>query len=192
MELKASLVLFLDYSVYYYLLIYLFIFLGFQSHKSTSCKVTGKKEEPQLCVDCGKMFSCRETLKRHIETVHCRNDKSNICVDCGKMLSCRETLKRHFQTAHRRNDKSNICDHCGKGFAKSFLLKNHIKNSHSRKTCEHCGKSVLTGFFFKKHLVFDHGIKDGAFICDICPKRVFFVEDIYKKHIQDKHINSKL
>ena len=36
-------------------------------------------------------------------------------------------------------------------------------------------------------LVFDHGIKDVAFVCDICPKRVFFVENIYKKHLQDKH-----
>ena len=103
------------------------------------------------------------------------------------MLSCREALKRHIQAAHRPNDKSNICDHCGKGFGKSFLLKNHIKNSHSKKTCEHCGKSVLNGFFYKKHLVFDHGIKDGAFICDICPKKVFFTETIFKNHMKEKH-----
>ena len=108
-------------------------------------------------------------------------------MDCGKILSCRRSLQRHIQSAHRPNDKSNICDHCGKGFGKSFLLKNHIKNSHSKKNCEHCGKSVLNGFFYKKHLVFNHGIKDGAFICDICPKKVFFMEKLFKNHMKEKH-----
>ena len=39
----------------------------------------------------------------------------------------------------------------------------------------------------KRHLVFEHGIKDGALICDMCPKTVFFVKYHYNKHMVEKH-----
>ena len=39
----------------------------------------------------------------------------------------------------------------------------------------------------KRHLVFEHGIKDGALICDICPKAVFFMKYHYNKHMDEKH-----
>ena len=117
-------------------------------------------------------------------------EEPQTCTDCGKVISSMGVLRRHIQNVHG-NDKSNVCNHCGKGFAKSFLLKYHIEQSHSRKTCEHCGKSLLNGFFLKKHLVFDHGIKDGAFICDICPKTMFSSETGYKKHVHEKHNDSK-
>ena len=118
-------------------------------------------------------------------------EEPQTCTDCGKVLSSIRAFQRHIQVVHS-NDKSNECEYCGKGFPNCSLLKCHIEQSHNRKNCEHCGKSLLNRFYLKKHLVFDHGIKDGAFIFDICPKRVFFVEDIYKKHIQDKHNKSKL
>ena len=113
-------------------------------------------------------------------------EEPQTCTDCGKVFSSISTFHRHIQVVHS-NDKSNECEYCGKGFAKSYLLKDHIEQSHSRKSCENCGKSVLNGFYLKKHLVFDHGIKDGAFFCDICPKAVFFIETGYKKHMLKKH-----
>ena len=79
------------------------------------------------------------------------------------------------------------CEQCGKDFSKKCYLKAHIEQVHSRKTCEHCGKSVLNEHFLKKHLVFDHGIKDGAFICEICPKTFFLSETGYTKHVEEKH-----
>ena len=54
---------------------------------------------------------------------------------------------------------------------------------------EHCGKSLLNGFYLKKHLVFNHGIKEGAFICDRCPKTIFSTEIALKKHVKEKHKN---
>ena len=46
---------------------------------------------------------------------------------------------------------------------------------------------MLNEHFLKKHLVFDHGIKDGAFICEICPKTFFLSETGYTKHVEEKH-----
>ena len=103
------------------------------------------------------------------------------CADCGKVLTSKWHLKSHINI-HHSNEKPHVCDECGKGFATKKQLKNHIVQSHSRQTCEHCGQSLLNEFFLKKHIVFDHGIKDGAFICDICPQKVFSSEKGYKKH----------
>ena len=93
----------------------------------------------------------------------------------------------HREKKHGENIKPFMCDECGKDFANKNDLKGHIDQSHSRKVCDHCGKSLLNRFFLKKHLVFDHGIKKGAFICDFCPRTVFFVETVYKKHLKEKH-----
>ena len=111
------------------------------------------------------------------------------CPECGKVLSSKWKSRLHIQTVHG-NDKSHVCDQCSKGFSTKTQLKGHIDQSHSRQTCEHCGKLLLNKFFLKKHLVFDHGIKDGAFICEACPKTVFFIESFYKKHMKEKHENS--
>ena len=117
-------------------------------------------------------------------------EEPQTCTDCGKVLSSKGLLKNHITRVHG-NDKSIVCNHCGKGFSKNIQLKGHIDQSHSRKTCEHCGKSLLNGFYLKKHLVFDHGIKDGAFICEVCPKTMFSSETGYKKHLQEKHNHSE-
>ena len=111
------------------------------------------------------------------------------CPECGKLLSSKNKLNLHIQRLHR-NEKCICCDQCSKGFSTKTQLKGHIEQSHCRQTCEHCGKSLLNKFFLKKHLVFDHGIKDGAFICEACPKTVFFIESFYKKHMKEKHENS--
>ena len=85
------------------------------------------------------------------------------------------------------SEKIHICKHCGKSYGTPALLKAHIDQFHNRENCPHCGKSVLNRFYLKKHLVFDHGIKDGALFCDVCPKKVFFIEGMYKKHMREKH-----
>ena len=116
--------------------------------------------------------------------------KPQTCTDCGKVLFSKVLLIKHIDRVHC-NYKSIVCNHCGKGFSKNYQLNDHVKQSHSRETCEHCGKSLLNGLYLKKHLVFDHGVKDGAFICEICPKTMFSSETGYKNHMQEKHNHSE-
>ena len=117
-------------------------------------------------------------------------EEPQTCTDCGKVLFSKVLLIKHIDRVHG-NDKSIVCNHCGKGFSKNYQLNDHVKQSHSRETCEHCGKSLLNGLYLKKHLVFDHGVKDGAFICEICPKTMFSSETGYKNHMQEKHNHSE-
>ena len=74
-----------------------------------------------------------------------------------------------------------------KSYGTPAHLKAHVDQFHNGENCPHCGKSILNRFYLKKHLVFDHGVKDGALFCDVCPKKVFFIEGMYKKHMREKH-----
>ena len=182
-----------------------------QSHSRKTCESCGKSVLNKLflkkhlvfdhgitdgafiCAVCPRtMFSSENGYKKHMKEKHNHSGKNKIveelnpCPECGKVLSSIWTLRRHVQRVHG-NDKSHVCDQCGKGFSRKTQLNSHIDQSHSRQTCENCGKSLLNKFFLKKQLVFDHGIKDGAFICEVCPKTVLFIESFYKKHMKEKH-----
>ena len=52
-----------------------------------------------LCNVCGKSFSSKTILKRHINTIH---DKSAgfSCEECGKSFQRKDSLKRHCSTKH--------------------------------------------------------------------------------------------
>ena len=60
------------------------------------------------------------------------------------------------------------CESCEKYFADERLLNDHNQQSQDQKTCLYCRKSLLNGFFLKKHLIFEHDMKGGAFICNLC------------------------
>ena len=104
----------------------------------------------------------------------------------GKIFKGKTNLRMHIKGFHNE-DKPHLCRFCGKAFPGEARLKTHIRQSHSRKTCPHCQKSVLNRFFLKKHLVFDHGTTDRDFFCNICPKKVFFMDAMLKKHMREKH-----
>ena len=91
-----------------------------------------------------------------------------------------------MKTVHEK-EKSHLCEPCGKYFADEDILKNHIYQSHSKVTCPQCNKLILNKMYLKKHLVWEHGLLDGAFICEICPKTVFFQKFHYRKHMKVKH-----
>lgn len=80
------------------------------------CRATG----------CGKSYSSKYNLRRHIESNHCKNKRFR-CRACGKYLSSRQNLQEHMHT-HTRV-KPYICReiHCGKSFRQSSQLSNHKK-----------------------------------------------------------------
>ena len=121
----------------------------------------------------------------------CKEKKSYQCKLCDKAFRQRRQWKDHVKGFHE-GDKPHLCHPCGKNFASEIQLKEHNSKSHNRQNCSVCGKSLLNTFYLKKHLVFEHNKKDGALFCDICPKKVFFVKGMYKKHMVEKHSTSEL
>ena len=160
----------------------MFSFPGLTFHRYN---IHGINDCANVCNVCNKPYKnfhkCQDRKKR--ETVKCRH--------CDKIFKNVSNLRFHIKGFHNE-DKTDVCKFCGKSFAGKPLLKTHIRQSHSRKTCPHCQKSLLNRFFLKKHLVFDHGITEGALFCNICPKKVFFMEGMLKNHMQEKHDQTTL
>ena len=74
-----------------------------------------------------------------------------------------------------------------KKLASKKTLDNHIVQSHNQVTCELCHKKVATKTDLRKHKVFVHNDTKGAWLCDRCPKTVFFMKSMFEKHMKNKH-----
>ena len=115
--------------------------------------------KPFQCVECGKEYSTRDHLRRHIKTIHQAAPRtSQTCTECGKAYSSKDHLKRHMKTAHgpggtgsrpyRRRHKPEeqaggvaeiagqdemTCGWCDRNFTSVDVLQDHIIQEHSIK-----------------------------------------------------------
>ena len=155
------------------------------------------------CELCGKGFIYRETLNRHKQN-HKQNkscddsskkrlhrtrihSKMFKCFQCGESIQGEKSLQNHVRSEHG-NSFAFECEHCGKKLASWTILYNHKYQSHNQRlTCEVCQKSFSVITDLKKHKVFSHNITDGAWLCEKCPKTVYFVKSKFEKHMNDKH-----
>jgi len=107
-----------------------------------------KVENGWSCKHCGKIFTLKGVLKRHVE-IHTEG-LVIICDICNESFKTRNLLKNHKYRTHRTNIVSPIatlneealqvidelmlqdangwsCKHCGKGFEKKNDLKRHVE-----------------------------------------------------------------
>ena len=128
----------------------------------TRPKVRRNKETPNLieemnvfkCKECGKTFTSRGALKRHIE--HHTGQYSHFCSICKKGYSNPYNYKIHMR-AHEGRGYS--CDFCGKVF-KSQHAKRYHEAEHTGKhnfICEMCNKGFIIKSQYIKHLSGHHG-----------------------------------
>ena len=136
----------------------------------------GKK----VCPDCKKPY-----LNRH----KCDKEKTELgsvtCQKCGKVLAHEGSLKKHIETVHM--EKKFDCPHCDKKWSSASNLAHHIKQAHQPATCELCNNKCSTFNELKRHKVLVHGIMNGAWLCQLCPKSVFFSERTYELHLKKNH-----
>jgi len=142
------------------------------------------KKDALTCPHCKKSLSSKQYLKEHISTVHERNRYG--CNECDKTFSSVVHLKSHYNTKHLKCEAF-VCNTCGKKYGSLNTLRNHKRQSHTQMTCEVCQKQVNNPSELKKHMVLVHNDTKNAWICEICPKKVFFTKAMYEKHLQTKH-----
>ena len=161
---------------------------------------TGEKKFS--CKFCGRKFIYESSMKRHPFTCpkqdyikkylqnrkklpeKTKEEKEGIaCPNCDKKFICRLSYGRHLRQIHSE-EKNYECEFCGKKKATPHQLSAHIKNVHLKVQCDICQKTLPNSYDLKRHRAFKHNNVDGAWICKICPKKVFFSEETYNKHAE--------
>ena len=80
------------------------------------------------CESCGKLFSQRGALDKHILVIHAGLKDYN-CESCGKSFTQRAGLNKHIRVIHEGLKDYN-CELCGKSFSYRRNLKEHIQIDH--------------------------------------------------------------
>ncbi|XP_041664754.1 zinc finger and SCAN domain-containing protein 2-like [Cheilinus undulatus] len=153
-----------------------------------------EKERPFPCSYCGKRFSLKGNLNRHIRdhtgerpfpcssceksfkdsgslTAHMRchtGEQPYSCLFCGKNFSGRGNMTRHMRI--HTGEKPFTCTLCSKSFHVKEHLNRHIKYHTGEKpfSCSVCGKGCAQKTDLKKHMRVHTGEK--PFSCPFCGK----------------------
>ena len=154
-------------------------------------KHNAARHEKCSCGQCGKEFSNKFRLNRHINQVHnkiphhCPVEECQ-CKICHKILM-KTSLKMHMKSVHEKI-KDYLCKLCGIGFSRSDALRLHIKTVHEGrkdKVCNYCGKAFSRIGPLSIHIETVHkGIKRWQ--CENC-NRAYGQSHELKKHLWSVH-----
>lgn len=105
--------------------------------------------------DCGKAFSMRDTLLKHVKHIH-HGVRFN-CDRCPAVLSTRMSRRRHIDTCHLKI-RSFACDACDSTFTEQKSLKNHYRKVHEgivdkNVSCDHCDLKFTNQWSLSRHML---------------------------------------
>ena len=121
----------------------------------------------------------------YVEIHKCQKG-GHLCDQCNKMFSSRQHLIGHIKTEHDKQLDFE-CSTCGKKTGSNTKLLNHILRCHSQVRCEICNKEIANPYDLKRHKLAVHKDTTGVWLCESCPKSVFFTKSKFDKHVKDKH-----
>ncbi|XP_065371156.1 zinc finger protein 667-like [Calliphora vicina] len=164
------------------------------------------------CQECNKIFYNPKKLARHKRLVHVPEEKKFTCTVCGNKFGRSDHFRRHVQTVHSRDnfqpkvvkkDKPTkltskqtkltseiattvTCQECNKIFYNPNKLTRHKRLVHvpeeKKFTCTVCGNKFGRSDHFRRHMRNLHNaeailpekreikIKDNRFACDKCDR----------------------
>ena len=133
------------------------------------------------CPKCGKNFSTRQGLTRHVLT-H-TGEKPYSCDVCEKSFSRSDDLTRHMRT--HTGEKPYSCDVCGKVFSQSPHLTAHMRTHTGEKpySCDYCGNAYTMNQHLRRHVRIHTGQR---FRCPVCGAG-YTQQGGLKKHIKQNH-----
>ena len=123
-------------------------------------------ERPFSCRVCGKGWTSKVRLKRHMRSHS--NVRPHVCEVCGLAFKLNNALKLHMM--RHTGERPFKCMTCGKGFIQSQALQSHIRTHTGVKPykCKECGKEYTGSCHLKIHMRVHTGEK--PFKCKVCEK----------------------
>ena len=122
------------------------------------------------------------------------------CQECGKAYSRKDVLRKHVRTKHRNNESEESlmlkCTACEKTYGRKDCLRKHFKRNHvdvAKKyetfACNQCDKTFSSRDKLTRHKI-QHTASDGKpFKCEECPER-FTRKDAMVRHHRRQHASS--
>lgn len=134
------------------------------------------------CDTCGKSFTGRNHLRRHIRSVHLKRGAE--CKICHKILNCQEALYAHNRI--HNDERPFVCPTCGKASRTSSALVVHLRTHTGEKPykCEFCGKGFTQTSSLAVHRRIHTGQRPHA--CTLCSEK-FATKSLLTHHMSSRH-----
>ncbi|XP_049884195.1 zinc finger protein 99-like isoform X2 [Pectinophora gossypiella] len=164
-----------------------------QPRKPREPRRPGEKPE---CIECGKVFSSRKTLRYHLNVIHNGNN-SHPCPRCDKVFQWKSNLWRHLRSHKARETGELYCETCDKRFASLATYKQHLAVSKQHVSegeysfsCSDCGKKFVNKTRLRDHIDWEH-LQKIKFRCQLCNKPFKCHTSLYV-HMKNVHKNKGL
>uniref|UniRef100_A0A3B3ZFV4 Uncharacterized protein n=1 Tax=Periophthalmus magnuspinnatus TaxID=409849 RepID=A0A3B3ZFV4_9GOBI len=144
------------------------------------------RKEPSPCPICGKVFSCRSNMNKHLLT---HGDKKYTCEICGRKFFRVDVLRDHIHVHFK--DIALMDEQEREDFIKKIGIsaedseetdeEDELEDPERHKyNCKKCQLSFAKGKEYLKHIMEQH--KERGYGCGICNRR-FALKATYNAHL---------
>ncbi|XP_071754459.2 PR domain zinc finger protein 15 [Centroberyx gerrardi] len=147
---------------------------------------TKYRKEPSPCPICGKVFSCRSNMNKHLLT---HGDKKYTCEICGRKFFRVDVLRDHIHVHFKdialmdEQEREEFIRKIGISAGDSDETDDDEEEDdpeHHKYNCKKCQLSFAKGKEYLKHIMEQH--KERGYGCGIC-NRHFALKATYNAHL---------
>ncbi|XP_074529150.1 PR domain zinc finger protein 15 isoform X2 [Halichoeres trimaculatus] len=147
---------------------------------------TKYRKEPSPCPICGKVFSCRSNMNKHLLT---HGDKKYTCEICARKFFRVDVLRDHIHVHFKdialmdEQEREDFIKKIGISADDSDEMDDDDEEDdpeHHKYNCKKCQLSFAKGREYLKHIMEQH--KERGYGCSICNRR-FALKATYNAHL---------